>query len=141
MAKAKGSLKTGGRKKGTPNGRTIIKQEEHLDFVKCTVERVLREYGRIAFLDIGQAFQPDGSLKPIHEIPEDIRRSIAGIEVVNIGDGEGKLHKIKILDKTKALQDLGKHLGMFIEKVEMKAEVDFGSTWEEFLVAYGKKAG
>lgn len=123
MPRPKGTPKTGGRKKGSFNGSTLLKQEDRIAEIRVTIQRVIEEYSRIAFLDIGKAFQPDGSLMPIHKIPEDIRRAIAGIEVVsyeedNDGKGSiGKLHKIKILDKTKALQDLGKHLGMFIERI------------------------
>ncbi len=120
----KGKPKTGGRVKGQKNGvsvspKVIARQE----FVKATVDRVLEEYQHIAFLDIGQAFAADGSLLPIHEMPESVRRAMAGIEVASLnidndGKGEvGKLHKIKLLDKGKALQDLAKHLGMFIERI------------------------
>ena len=94
---------------------------------------MLQEYAHLAFHDISQAFKPDGSLKSIHDIPEDIRRSIAGIEVVNYeedGDGKGsigKLHKIKIIEKTKPLDSIARHLGMFVERIDMKAEVQFSA--------------
>lgn len=139
MPRSKGHPKTGGRKKGSLNGASIRKASERVEFIKVTVQRVLEEYSRIAFLDIGDAFEAAGGLKPIHEIPEDIRRAIAGIEVVNYeedGDGKGaigKLHKIKLLDKTKALQDLGKHLGMFIERI---AGPDGGPVKSEHTIRY-----
>lgn len=119
MPFVKGKNKTGGRQKGTVSPKVLIRNE----FVKATVERVLQEYQHIAFLDIAQAFDPAGHLLPIHEMPEGVRRAIAGIEVASLnvdGDGKGpvgKLHKIKLLDKGKALQDLAKHLGMFIERI------------------------
>lgn len=99
------------------------KAAQHVEKVAITVERVLREYEHIAFLDIGLAFDAKGNLLPIHEMPESIRRAMAGIEVADLNidrDGRGavgKLHKIKLLDKGKALQDIGKHLGMFVEQV------------------------
>ncbi len=123
MARPKGLAKTGGRKAGTPNGKSIAKAAEHLESVKVTVARVLEEYGRIAFLDIGTAFDSEGRLLPIHQMPEDVRRSLGGIEVVsyeedNDGKGSiGKLHKIKIIDKRAALADVAKHLGMFIDRI------------------------
>ncbi len=129
---AKPGERRGGRKKGTPNGASIIKAEEHLDIVRCTVKRVLEEYSRLAFHDISRAFNTDGSLKSIHDIPEDIRRSISGIEVVNYeedGDGKGsigKLHKIKIIEKTKPLDSIARHLGMFTDKVEHSGAVQIG---------------
>ncbi len=123
MPRPKGLPKTGGRKKGSPAGYGVRKQHQKLEYVKATVDRICAEYQHIAFLDIGEAFAPDGSLLPIHEMPESVRRAIAGIEVASLnvdGDGKGpvgKLHKIKLLDKGKALQDLAKHLGMFIERI------------------------
>ncbi len=123
MPRPKGLPKTGGRKKGSLPGYGVRKQHQKQEYVKATVDRVLAEYSHIAFLDIGEAFAADGSLLPIHEMPESVRRAMAGIEVASLnidndGKGEvGKLHKIKLLDKGKALQDLAKHLGMFVEQV------------------------
>lgn len=123
MSRPKGLAKTGGRKKGALNGACIAKASQKVEFIKATIERVLQEYQHIAFLDIAGAFDENGGLLPIHQMPEDIRRAIAGIEVAELNidrDGKGavgKLHKIKILDKGKALQDIGKHLGMFIERL------------------------
>ncbi len=123
MPRPKGLPKTGGRKKGSPAGYGVRKQQQKLEYVKATVDRVLQEYQHIAFLDIAGAFDAEGHLLPIHEMPESVRRAIAGIEVASLnvdGDGKGpvgKLHKIKLLDKGKALQDLAKHLGMFIERI------------------------
>lgn len=111
------------------NGRKIMMAAQTIEAIKVTVDRVLEEYAHIAFSDIGQAFDADGRLLPIHKMPPEVRRSLAGIEVVsyeedNDGKGSiGKLHKIKILDKRAALADVAKHLGMFIERVDLKAEV------------------
>jgi len=90
--------------------------------VEVTVERVLEEYSRLAFLDIRDAFDEEGNLIPITEMPEDIARAIGGIEVSSLKLGEDneltKLSKIKLIDKRGALQDLGKYLKMFIDRVE-----------------------
>lgn len=97
---------------------------QHIDAVKLTVERVLQEYACLVSLDISTAFDENGQLLPIHQIPEVTRRAIAGIEVAalnidNDGMGSvGKLHKLKFYDKRAALADVAKHLGMFIDKVE-----------------------
>src|SRR5688572_26407074 len=42
--------------------------------VTLTPARLLEELGRLALVDVGQAFNTDGTLKQIHEIPEDVRR-------------------------------------------------------------------
>jgi phage terminase small subunit len=48
---------------------------------EVTVDRVIAEYAKLAFLDIRKAFDGDGNLKPIHEMDDDTAAAIAGIEV------------------------------------------------------------
>lgn len=104
-------------------------------------DEILAELRRIALSDIGQAFAADGKLKPIHEIPEDTRRAMAGLETdelwAPIGDGEGRAHigdirKVKFWDKLRALELLGKNLKLFTDKVEHSGNVTL-----EQLVAGG----
>ena len=106
-----------------------------------TVDRVLAEYAKLAFLDIRKAFDSDGNLVPIHEMDDDTAAAIAGLEVeVRRVPGEGteereaqphggelkrhrgepsRLHKIKLSDKKGALDSLAKHLGMFTDRLEV----------------------
>lgn len=97
--------------------------------VEVTVERVLKEIVRMAWVDIGEAYDENGSLKPIHEIPEDVRRAIVAIEVDEIweweGSGEdrkrvqiGETKKVKFADKRGSNELLGKYLKMFVERHE-----------------------
>ena len=93
-------------------------------------DRVLRETARLAYSDIGEVFAADGTLLPVHKLPEDIRRSIASVEVVkrNVDSGDGKtddIIKIRVWDKPKALEFLGKHLGLLTDKVEHRGDVIF----------------
>lgn len=106
-----------------------------------SIDRVLKEYARLAFLDIRKAFDADGNLKPIHELDDDTAAALAGLEVeVRRVAGEAdeeqepqphggslrrqhgttaRLHKIKLIDKKGALDSLAKHLGMFTDKLEV----------------------
>lgn len=99
--------------------------EERARRTQITADRVIAEMARVAFLDIGKAFNDDGSLKPIHEIDEDTRRAIAGLEVTTLtaeGAPIGHLSKIKLVDKLRALELLGKHLGMFNDKLTIAGD-------------------
>lgn len=97
----------------------------------ATVTRVLEEYGHIAFLDLAEAFDEHGNLLPIREMPEGVRRAIAGIEYEDIWDGSGKdrkkvgrLAKIKCADKIAALTNIGRYLGLFAKDKIGATEVD-----------------
>jgi phage terminase small subunit len=77
---------------------------------------VLKEYARIAFADIAQAYDDRGNLLPVQQMPEDIRRALAGVEVTELfGDGKaiGRLKRVRFAQKVPALDSLAKHLGMF----------------------------
>lgn len=92
-------------------------------------EIIVGELMQMLTADITQAFDANGSLKPIDQIPEDVRRCIAGLEVseiwgnVLVGDNNermqtGVLKKIKFWDKNKATELMAKHLKMLVEKHE-----------------------
>ncbi len=85
-------------------------------------DRVITELFRILSADIKDAFTPEGALKSIHDIPEDLRRAIAGFEVeelfANQRDGGaqiGVLKKVKFWSKTESANLLGKHLKLWVE--------------------------
>lgn len=113
-----------------------------------TVAEVINEYRRVAFCDVAGAFNPDGSIKPIHEIPEDVRRAMAGIEVVEdaigtaeIGGKEGVkfiprfTKKVKFWEKTKALEGLGRFLKMFTDKLVIENLDELG---DKLMAARGR---
>lgn len=93
-----------------------------------SLERTLQEIARLALFDTRKLFNPDGSLKPIHELDDDAAAAIASIEVeeINVGSGEerktiGYTRKVKVWDKNPALEKLMKHLGGYEKHNEQKA--------------------
>lgn len=93
--------------------------------IGVTSERVVLELARLAFSDKRKLFRADGSIKPPDEWDDDTAATIAGIETdeLNEGSGEkrvriGDRRKVKQWDKVKALELLGKHLGMFVDRHE-----------------------
>lgn len=93
--------------------------QERIDKEEIAGTDILRELKRIGLSDVGQAFDEQGRLKPMDQIPEDLRRSIAGVESVEEFAGKGGdrqqigwTKKVKLWDKPKALEILCKHLGL-----------------------------
>jgi len=116
------------------NNPDVALRIEHLQELsrkrhEVTVDRIIHEFARLAFLDIRKAFDEDGNMRPIHELDDDTAAAIAGLEIEkrfsSFGDDEGKpivesrTHKIKFSDKKGALDSLARHLGMFIDKTEI----------------------
>ena len=95
-------------------------------------DRVITELFRILSADIADAFTPDGALKSIHDIPEDLRRAIAGFEVEELfeskrdgGEQIGVLKKVKFWSKTESANLLGKHLKLWMEEAGLDAFINF----------------
>lgn len=81
--------------------------------LEITADRVLAELARVAFADIGAAFDESGALRPIHQIPEDTRRALSAIESDELreeGAAVGMTRKVKLADKLRGLEILAKHL-------------------------------
>ncbi len=100
-----------------------------LERLELKGDDVLRELMRIAMADISAALDADGNIKPIHEIPIDLRRAMASIEVVirNAAAGDGhtdRVWRIKWWDKNRALETLAKHLGLLSEHIQVDADVE-----------------
>lgn len=95
---------------------------------EVTQDMVIQELSRIAFLDIRKLYNESGGLKNIQDIDEETIKAISSLETLEEYDGYGEdkehignTQKVKLLDKLKALELLGKHLGMFNDvNVNMK---------------------
>lgn len=98
------------------------KQEARAVRVDAKADDVLRELMRLAFTDIGAIFDEQGGLLPVRQMPVDARRAIASVEtrVEQHGDDPPTvITKVKMWDKVKSLELLGKHLRLFADKVEL----------------------
>ena len=106
--------------------------------VEVKADDVLRELLRVATVDPLHAFTDEMRLRPLADIPEDIRRAIAGVEVDETFDYEngekvwtGYTKKLKFWPKVQALELLGKHLKLFTEKIEHSADSSFAEMLKE----------
>lgn len=92
------------------------RMEERQKCTEITQDRVLKELAVIAFAkatDYAEVKDGQVIIKDTEELNEQQARAIAGIK-------EGKFGvEVKLNDKEKALELLGRHLGMFKDKVEV----------------------
>lgn len=119
------------------------KMKEREERTKITQDKVLKELAKIGFADIKDYLEyktvqsvvsHDEDGEPIIDYRQiidvidskDVDTSI--IQEVSIGkDGT---FKFKLYDKQKALVDIGKHLGMFIEKVEHSGNMSINNPFD-----------
>lgn len=99
-------------------------QAKRTERTEVTADRVVTELAKIAFADPRDLMEwgPDGlMLKDCRIIPD-----VAAAAVAEVSEGKDGM-KLKKLDKLKALELLGRHLGMFTDKVEMSGDLDIAA--------------
>ena len=83
-----------------------------------SAERVVRELARIAFADITNVVN-----KETGEVLADANRDdAAAIASVKVKEGEITEREVRMYDKNRALELLGKHLGLFTDNVKLQVE-------------------
>lgn len=93
-------------------------------------QSLLDELKAISLSDLRQAYDDRGHLKTMRDMPPEIAKVIAGVEVFEEFDGSGKQReyigdtkKIKLWDKLRAIELLGKQMKLFIDRVEHSGKV------------------
>lgn len=104
-----------------------MKQREQR--TEITQDMVIKELAKIAFLDIRKLYTENGQLKNIADIDSDTAGAISQLETLEEYDGYGDdrekigdTQKVKLLNKTKALELLGRHLGIFNDKIDVNVK-------------------
>lgn len=88
-------------------------------------DRVLQELARIGFAKITDVVDPE-TAKILPDASED---DLACIQSIKIKPNEfGTEREVKLYDKKSALVDLGKHLGLFKDKMELTGDMDLNIT-------------
>lgn len=100
------------------------------------VETLIRELCRVGLADPLGMFNDDDTLKPLREWPEDLRRTLSGIEIDEIWEHEGTgpdrkrvqvglTKKVKFWDKLRAIEQVAKIRGYMVpEKHEHVHRID-----------------
>lgn len=103
------------------------KTQAQLDRADLTAERTLEEMRRLAFSNVADLFDEQGNLRPIHTLTREQSACISSLEVIvknaQAGDGHTDIvHKVKVWDKTRTLEMLGKHFALLTERVHHTAD-------------------
>lgn len=122
---------------------------------EITQDRVLQELAKVGFSDLRNVFTGMGGIIEPKDWDDETAGAISSVEVVRRQSGEydedgnpipEHVHKIKVWDKVSALEKMGKHLGMFVDRVEDVTPVENKvATAEEtaraiaFILAKGTK--
>lgn len=88
-------------------------------------DRVIQELARIAFVNPQNVINAeDGSIR--EDAVEDDLACIQSVKVKTVFSerSQSEEREVKLNDKLKALELLGKHLGMFTDKLELDADMD-----------------
>ena len=108
------------------------KQKEIEKRTEITQDKIIQELAKIALFNIKDIYNENGTLKKITELDDDTAKAISGVKILQKAGAmkisinpEGKDEEVpiehipeqtvefKTNDKVKALELLGKHLGMF----------------------------
>lgn len=107
--------------------RRVIKLEEYAELID-------RQLATASVLDVGRLYDEQGQLIPIHLLPEDVRRAINSVE--DETQGLKRVQRVKIIDKLRAMELLGKRAGLFTERVEHSGKM----TLEQLVCGAGDGA-
>lgn len=106
--------------------KVISKAEESTGI---TLERVVKEIGKLAFFDPRAMFNEDGSPKSITELGDNEAAALAGFEMLEQFEGSGAdrvfvghLKKFKLSERKAGLDMLMKHLGGYAKDNEQKSQ-------------------
>lgn len=111
---------------------------------EITQDMVVRELAKIGFANMGDFMRVGHDGDPVLDfgnLTEDQKAALVEVTVEDFKDGRGedardvRRVKFKLADKRAALVDIGKHLGMFRERVEHSGP-DVGPIENEFRVVF-----
>ena len=89
-------------------------------------DRVVMELAKIAFVNANDVIDTETATLRPDALPEDTA-AIQSVKVKTFGE-DGLEREIKMADKLKALELLGKHLGIFKDKLEVSGTLEMEKT-------------
>ena len=101
--------------------QNLVKLSKYIDQLKAeqsrrtgvSADRVVRELAKIAFVNASDLIDPETASVKLDASRDDLA-AVQSIKVKTFGE-DGLEHEVKLADKLRALELLGKHLGAFKE--------------------------
>lgn len=87
-------------------------QKEKAEMAQVDAQQVIAGLTKIAFADHREMYDEDGRMLDPAKFPGSIAAAVAGVEQTKFG------LRVKLNDRLRALELLGKHLGMFVDRVQ-----------------------
>ena len=117
-----------------PNIRACIDKAmaERSKRTGVNADRVVIELAKIAFVNANEVIDPETATIREDALPEDTA-AIQSVKVKTFGE-DGLEREIKMADKLKALELLGKHLGMFTDRVKVSGSLESEQTKLDDLI-------
>jgi len=109
------------------------RMDERSKRTEITQDAVLKELAKIGFANMSDYMKPGIDGDPVldfSQITRDQAAALTEVTVEDFKDGRGedardvRRIKFKLADKRAALVDMGKHLGMFKDKVELSGDLN-----------------
>ena len=126
--------------------KIALAQAERSKRTQVTSDRVVTELAKIGFSDLRRVFTAQGHIIDPADWDDDTAGAISSLEVVHTHkpnkDNDGPIehtYKIKAWDKNSALEKLGKHLGMYVDKSEVKH--DLTDPFKEVMAHIANRGG
>jgi len=102
------------------------------------VSDVLKELKKIGLSDIRNFYNSEGGLKNISELNAEDAAALSGVECDELFEGAGQdreqvgeTKKIRLWDKLRALELMGKYLKMFGDNINLPSDGKLSITWEK----------
>jgi len=115
--------------------RVAVLTAEYKKQHEVTVDRIVEELEKMAFVDVRRFLNPDGSMKKLAELDRRTAASLVNFEVEDLFDGTGeqrkhygRLTKVKLADKKASLDSLARVFGAFNDTVH-----NVNETYEEMI--------
>jgi len=111
------------------------------DKASVTLAEVVEAIRNAAFLDVATLYDEQGNIRPLSELPLEVRRAVVGIKSTTFnqagGDGvQERVADLRLVPKDKALDMLMRHLGGYVER----HEVSFSGDMVELLLQGRQRA-